>query len=839
MRGLKRLAAWTASLVITLVVLVVVAGFWSSRRPFPIVDGEITVPGLAARVDVIRDPQGVPHIYASTAADLFLAQGYVHAQDRFWQMDVWRHIGAGRLSEMFGEDQVETDVFLRTMGWDRLAADQLATASDEARAVLDAYTAGVNAYLRERSPSEIALEYTILELANHSYDPAPWTPVDTLTWGKVMAWDLRGNMDGEIDRALLLGRMTPDELQALYPPYPADHPVIATDGPARPGPGITPPVVTSSLALADLRAGAERLDALTGGGGDGIGSNSWVVSGALTDTGSPLLANDPHLGIQIPSIWYQVGLHCTPVTEDCPYDVAGFSFAGVPGVVIGHNRDIAWGLTNLGPDVMDLYVERVDPTNSDRYEVNGEFVPMEVRREVIEVAGGDAVTIDVRATRHGPVVSGVYGRLDDFARESGLDTPDPHVIALRWTALDAGPAIVEPLLALNMATNWNEFRAALELFEVPAQNVIYADRLGNIGYQTPGRIPIRAAGDGRLPVPGWTDDYEWTGFIPFAELPTVFNPPEGYIVTANNAVVDGRYPDLITYDWNYGHRARRIVDMIQATDSFDIETVAAMQNDTYNLNGEWLTPLLLDLDLRGAAPAAQEAQRVLATWSSFNEKDSAGAAIFEATWSELLDAAFSDDLPEGVSAPRGGRWYEAVLGLAAQPEHRLWDDAATPQRETRDDILRSALIAAVEYLDDRFGGEPIEWRWGDLHRATFENQTLGRSGIGIVEARLNRGPVRVGGGTDIVNATGWTPEEGFEVDWVPSMRMIVDVADWDRSITVHTTGQSGHAYHPHYTSMIQPWADGEYYPMRFSEAAVSRDSADLLQLVPPELGLDR
>lgn len=835
----RRLKRWALRIVKVLAVVLVLAvvfvaifGWWSIRRPFPDTDGDFTIAGLDGPVDIIRDKNGVPHIYASTAHDLFLAQGLVHAQDRFWQMDVWRHIGAGRLSEMFGEDQVDTDTFLRTLGWAAIVEDELAIASPESLTALNGYSAGVNAYLADRSPSELAFEYTILELVNHAYDPEPWTPLHTLTWGKVMAWDLRGNMDEEINRALLLGTMTPEELQLIYPDYRSDHPVITTDGIAQRGTGISPPPVTPGLALRRVQAGAASLDALTGGGGDGIGSNSWVISGEHTASGMPILANDPHLGIQIPSIWYQIGLHCEPVTTECPYDVVGFSFAGVPGVVIGANQSIAWGLTNLGPDVMDLYVERLDPNDRTRYEVNGQFVPMDVTTDIIDVAGGESVEIEIHHTRHGPVVSGTYGRLDDFAAESGLEPPEPYAIALRWTALDVNPPITEPILRLNAAKDFQEFRSALSLFAAPAQNVVYADRSGNIGYQAPGRIPIRAAGDGRIPVPGWTDEFEWTGFIAFDDLPTVFNPPEGYVVAANNPVVDGRYPHLLTTDWNHGHRAARIVEMIESVDRFDIETVAAMQVDTFNPNAADLVPSLLAVDVGPQPEIVRTAHEVLSGWGLYNEKDSAGAAVFEATWREILSGLFDDDLPEGIDPLGGARWFEVVRGLIAQPSHRFWDDATTTVVETRDDVLLGAFADAVAMLASRFGDDPNEWRWGDLHRATFENQTLGQSGIGPIEMLLNRGPVRVGGGTDIVNAVGWTPGNGFLVDWIPSMRMIVDLADLDSSLSINSTGQSGHPYHARYDDFMQMWADGEYSPMRFSKETVTRSSTELLQLSP-------
>jgi len=351
---------------------------FSVHRAFPDVDGEVTMTGLDAQARVIRDDMGIAHIYADTSHDLFMTQGYVHAQERFWQMDFWRHIGSGRLSEMFGDTQVETDAFLRTMGWHDVAVAQYAAADPEARAVLDAYTDGVNAYLSSRSPAELSFEYTVLELLNHSYEPEPWTPIDTLTWGLAMAWDLRGNMDAEIARAMVLGTLPPEQVAQLWPPYPGDmNPYIVpedelvTDGTPNASIRAVPGVRTALSSVAD------KLDLVAAigvpGAGSGIGSNAWVISGSRTDTGMPILANDPHLGIQMPSIWYQNGLHCTTVSDDCPYDVVGFSFSGVPGVIIGHNANIAWGVTNLGPDVQDLFIEKVNPDNPNHAVASGTY----------------------------------------------------------------------------------------------------------------------------------------------------------------------------------------------------------------------------------------------------------------------------------------------------------------------------------------------------------------------------------------------------------------------------------------------------------------------------------
>lgn len=835
-RGRRRLRTalrWVGGLLLTLLIAAAALLFWSTRRPFPQIDGEMTLRGLGGEVEVIRDGDGVPHIYAADPRDLFMAQGFVHSQDRFWQMDTWRHIGAGRLAEMFGEGQVETDAFIRAMGWYRLAEAQLDRASSEEREWLEAYAAGVNAYLEQRSPAELGLEYTVLNAVNWSYEPEPWTPADTIVWGKVISWDLRSNIDDEIDRALMLSVMTPEELAVWYPGYPETAPLIVEgDGPRVSGPGIDPSPVEAGLAALRRTAGnADLIDAMTGGGGEGLGSNSWVVDGSRSATGAPILANDPHLGIRMPSIWYQVGLHCRPKGADCPFDVAGFSFAGAPGVVIGHNDRIAWGFTNLAPDVMDLYVERVNPENPDQYEVNGEWIDMEVHTETIRVAGGDDVDVVVRATRHGPVVSDVFGRLDDFS-DSGLDLPDPYAVALRWTAFDDEPPLTRALFGLNAAQGWDEFRTALRTFTVPAQNVVYADVDGNIGYQTPGLIPIRASGDGRLPVAGWTDQHEWTGYLPFEELPFVFNPESGYLVTANNAVADGAYPHLITTDWNLGDRATRLVELLGDGGELSLNDMATFQGDTRNVTARRMTPVLLGAGTTGLSEAERAAVDLMEGWDGDNDADSSGAAVFEAVWRRFLLSTLEDDLPEDIEIEGGARWSLAMAALAGDPSNRFWDDRTTPEDEDLSDMVHAAWRLGVADLVELLGDDPGDWAWGDLHTATFRNETLGESGVGLVEAIFNRGPYTTSGGFDVVNATGWTPAAGFVVDWIPSMRMIVDLGDLSRSLAVNSTGQSGHAYHGHYTDQVDPWRLGAMLPFRWDRDQIEADAEGVLTLVP-------
>ena len=810
---------------------------------FPQVDGEITIEGLDAPVEVYRDEMGIPHIYASTMHDLFMAQGYVQAQDRFWQMDAWRHIGSGTLSEMFGEAQVETDSFLRTLGWKQTAELEYASATGNAKVMLDAYADGINAYLAGRSGTELSLEYGVLKVINADYVPAPWTPVNSLTWGKAMAWDLRGNMGAEISRAILLNTLTPEQVEELYPPYPENHPVIVpiigeNVAVTENAPLAALQNTTTASVLENVNTNFALLDGLLGPTGAGIGSNSWVVDGSRTTTGMPLLANDMHLGIQMPSIWHQIDLRCYPISDDCNYETSGFSFAGVPGIVVGHNANIAWGFTNVGPDVMDLFIERVNPDNPNQYEVNGKWVDFETRTEIINVGGGDPVELTVRSTRHGPVISDTYGPLknteleDDqeaFKDKAGIDLPDNHVVALAWTALEPG-SVYDAIWGFNEATNWEEFRQAASEFNVPAQNLVYADIEGNIGYQMPGRVPIRAGGDGRYPVPGWTDDYEWTGYIPFEELPYVYNPQSGYVVTANNRVPSRDYEYFISNDTAYGYRAQRILDMIlEAPEKIDLAYMEKMHGDNESLNAQTLVPLLGQVPFEGDLA---ERYALLSTWDLQMDMDSAPAALFAVYWKNLLALTFHDDLPEDYYPGGGSRWFEVMRNITPDQNHFFWDDKTTDEIETRDDIFAKAFEMAVEEMEDLQGKDSANWKWGELHTATFKNSTLGQSGISLIENLFNRGAFPTAGGGSIVNATGWNPTKSYEVNWIPSMRMIADMSDLDNSLTVHPTGESGHAGHPHYIDMAELWRNIEYYPMYWEKDSIIGYSEAHLTLVP-------
>ncbi|MGQ9718038.1 MAG: penicillin acylase family protein [Anaerolineae bacterium] len=802
-------------LLVLLVVILILGlagfgvGYATVRRAWPQINGTLHVPGLRAPVTVIRDRWGIPHIYASNLHDLLFAQGYVHAQDRFWQMEFWRRLGSGRLAEILGPSALPTDRFVRTIGWHRAAAQDWEQLDPETRTALEAYAAGVNAYISTHQ-GRLGLEFTLLGLTGKKFDPEPWTPVHTITWGKVMAWDLGGNMSYELLRAGIIARLGTGAVPDLMPAPPPDRPVI----------------VPHPLTQATLQSIPEAIfTAHFLGEGEGLGSNNWVVAGSRTETGMPLLANDPHLGLQMPSIWYEIGLHCEPKGPDCPINAVGASFAGSPGVIIGHNDRIAWGVTNVNPDVQDLFIEKVNPENPNQYEYQGRWEDMQIVREEIRVAGREEpVVVLARITRHGPIINDIVGGEEEdwsFGWQP---------LALSWTALQPG-TLMRSILLLDKAQNWEDFREALSYWDVPSQNFVYADVEGNIGYQTPGRIPIRKNGDGSVPVPGWTGEYEWVDSIPFDDLPRAFNPPEGYIVTANNAVVGPDYPYLLTVDWSdrTGQRAQRITELIEELTPISVEDMQQIQGDNLPV---WTREVLPYVTAALADYHDPRPLELLRNWDGRATRDSAAAAIFEAFRLHLVERTFRDDLGESLLRQAKSSVLYALESIVKDSQSPWFDDRQTPQRETRDEIFRLALEDAVAELTEQLGPNMEKWRWGDLHTATFKNQALGQSGIAWIERIFNRGPVATDGTAGAVNNTGYNLNAPYTVRSGPSYRQIVDVEDWSRSLSMHPTGQSGHPFHRHYDDMIDPWRNIQYHPMLWSRTEVEAQAEGILLLVP-------
>ncbi|MBE9211704.1 penicillin acylase family protein [Plectonema cf. radiosum LEGE 06105] len=832
--------------ILFLVLIITLVGLttYTFRKSFPQENGTIAIRGLENQVKVLRDEWGIPQIYATSSHDLFLAQGYVHAQDRFWQMDFWRHIGAGRLSEMFGESQLDKDKFLRTMGWKHIAQQEFATLNAETKANLQAYAEGVNIYLASHQGSALSLEYAVLKLIHRQYRPEPWQPIDSILWGKVMAYDLSTNLGDEIERSILLKDFSQQRVEELFPVYPDDFPVIVPEFKvAKKAEETKTKQNINLLALPDITpdlksiaSNVAAMEEILGGTRIGVGSNSWTISGKRTVTGKPILADDPHLAVQMPSIWYEVGLHCistsNSISNNCPYNVTGFSFAGVPGVIVGHNHRIAWGVTNVMSDTMDLYVEKINPENPNQYEINGKWVDMQLVNEEIQVADSEPVNQIVRYTQHGAILSDVLPSLQKFPKSS-VKVPTNYAVSLRWTVLEPSQ-LITAIQEINRAENWSQFRRAASKFDIAAQNLVYADVDGNIGYQMTGKTPIRKKGDGRYPVAGWNDEYEWIGYIDFEESPHSFNPSRGYIVTANNAIVDQSYPYVITKDWVHGYRAKRIEEMISDTNKLlTLADIESIQGDTLDINARDLIPIFKSIDFDDSQ--TENARQLLLNWDFQLKIESPASAIFETFWKKLLALTFHDELPLDYHPDGGDRWYAVVKNLMEQPDNLWWDNRNTPQVENRDEIFKQALVEAVAELENSLGHNPEKWTWGKLHQINFRNVTLGKSGVALIERLFNRGTFATAGDGETVNANRWKANQSsFEVTHIPSLRMIVDLASFDNSQAIHSTGQSGHAFNPHYTDMIEPWRDIKYHSMLWEDDKIDRNTKSALLLVPGE-----
>jgi len=850
----KKTLVIVGAVVIGIVLVVGGVRTFILRKPFPDTKGSVRVEGLSTPVEILRDDDGVPHIYADNMEDLFFAQGYVHAQDRFWQMEFWRRAGSGRLAELFGEAVLGIDMYMRTMGFGEIVEKEYALLDGETRRYLEAYAAGVNTYILNRKPAKLGLEFILLSLQGVEFEIEPWTPVHTLIWCKLMAEQMSGNLQEELYTMEMIRAVGVDMTADFFPAYREDvMPYVISDDEIsmqeKPQEPVEPFEATEEhIALLEdcptrLVGGYDSNAFSLFGTGVGVGSNAWAISGRLTDTGLPLLANDTHLRIQMPSIYYEIGLHCKDDGNQNPFNVRGFSCAGMPGVIIGHNDRIAWGFTTMYLDVQDLYIERINPYNPHQYEVNGEWVDMELRVEEIAVHDWDEpYRLLVRSTRHGPIITdhGKMAAQNNFNIIPGKLFPanlELTVLSLRWTALEL-QKIPHTIVSLDRARNFDEFHEALRHFGVPVFNVVYADVDGNIGYQAPGMSPIRAKGDGRIPVPGWTDEYEWIGYVQYESMPLVLNPPKGYIITANNPVVSSRYPYDLVLDFDHGYRARRIMEMIEQRGSnLSFDDMREMQGDTLSLSAFEILPYMRSLSFEDSV--VKDALDSLLEWDGRMEMDSGLAALYAYFWVALVETIFRDELPErlwtkdgGVVGARSGL-LSCVYNLLQEPTNPWWDDATTLDSiEVRDDILVRAFEKAYRRGVEEFGEELDEWRWGEIHTATFQNATFGRSGIGIIEKIFNRGPVETSGGFHQVNRSDFSIDEPFKVYHITSNRQIVDLSDLSNSVMILPTGQSGHPGHRHYDDFIEPWRLIEYHSTRWEREGLEEGKTEKLVLKP-------
>lgn len=821
-----------------LVVVGAIAAFaarWYLRQSLPVIAGEAHVAGLSGPVEIVRDADAIPHIFASTKADAFYGLGYVHAQDRLWQMEFQRRIGHGRLSEIFGTATVAQDRFLRTAGFGRAARSAWQHLPAGARAQIDAYVAGVNAFISTHHGRELPPEFALL-----GFEPEPFSGADVLAWVKMMAWDLSANYSFELMRHDMLAAVGPERTAELLPPYPPDGltilPKIDEDESSNARPRLPP---TASGGRGDSSGRADWSDALARGvqrglpevarfllGGartEALGSNSWVVDGTLTASGKPLLANDPHLGTHVPSLWYLAHLTAGD------FDLIGATLPGAPAAAIGRNRYIAWGETNVAADVEDLYRERLDGSGT-RAEFRGAFEPLRVIPESIVVKGNPPVHLSVRVTRHGPLISDALNANNAESKDSPrASLLEP--LAFRWTALDETDTTVVAFLRLNDARNWREFTDALKDFVVPAQNFVYADVDGHIGYYAPGRIPVRAKGDGSAPAEGWTGDSEWTGWIPFEELPHLFDPPNHFIVTANNKPTPPGDPHLIGVDFPDPYRAQRISELLQGRSKLRPDDFRNIQADTHSLHAEALLPLLIQHARPRDAPDIQALQLV-ERWDFNAKSDSAATAIFQAWFFHLASAFVGDELgPRLVASYQGRfsyitRFVTAALTAGSSP----WcDDVRTAAKETCDQTVTTALHDAVRDLRHRLRTEMPTWRWDTIHRAMFPHQGL--DAVSLLRPFLSRS-VGNGGDWSTVNVGPVAADSPYEQHSVAGYRQIVDLSPANDSRFADAVGESGHFLSKHYDDYLRDWQAVRHRPMRMDRKAIEKGALGTLRLVP-------
>ena len=816
---IARVLFWLLALVALILLGTAVWSWWRVRTALPQVDGALRVPGLGARVDVLRDARGVPHLRARSLDDLYFAQGYVTAQDRLWQMDLSRRLAEGELAEIFGSKLIERDVENRRLGF-RLAAERgVDDLPSDVHRYLDSYARGVNAFIaahRDRLP----IEFVIL-----GYKPRPWSDADSVAVGLNMAKMLNTSWPADLEREQARAKLSPELYADLFPEdSPLEHPVAEpVKGPAH---AVPPENARSMPADGPSKAGLVSSDwgldpVLDGLDSSGeydlvLGSNNWVISGAHTVSGKPLLSNDPHIAHSVPSVWYMIHLEAPGM------NVSGVSLPGAPTVIIGHNQRIAWGMTNTGPDVQDLYIEQFNPGNPRQYLHNGQWVDAEIREEIIKVRGSMDDRLIVRVTRHGPIIS----------------NPGERPLALSWTALQPH-ALQFPFVAINQAQNWQDFTKAIRDFTGPEQNMVFADVDGNIGYYAPAWVPIRRSGDGSVPEPGAADDYEWIGYVPFEDLPHAYNPASGIIATANSRVIPDGYPYFFTDAFAAPFRTARIFDLLDAgtpgrqcnpastapnsaphSACFTVDDMLKIDMDIHPLDDAWLAPALV----RAAAarpPSSGEARTaidLLQHWNGEATADSPVPLICHDTMialrERILRPKIGDDLAHG-------NWSLSTIFVERVVDQRLarWLPPGDADFEA---TLMTSLDDGLKRIGQRVkGDDPGAWRWGSTIPLTFHHPL---DPLPLIGRYFDVGPFPQAGTANTVKAT--TPGAG------PSMRMVVDFSDLDGSVQNLTLGESGEVSSPYYADQFQAWYSGHSFPMLFSDAAVDRGAVHRLRMEP-------
>ncbi len=808
-----------ATLIVLLIIIVVVGGFllyiyWGLvQRPTPKPSGRVVLDGVQQRVEILLDKHGIPHVYAEQEQDALFAQGYLHARDRLWQMEQNRRIARGTMSEIFGESALEVDRFSRVIGFRRAATAESAHLDDAARGLIAAYVAGINAYI-ERSAGRHGAEFNLLRFA-----PEPWQIEDVLSLFKLFGWSLSVNWESELTRLQLYEKLGPMRAAELEPDYPANTPVILE--------AVGSEQMTCLLSTAGLLLNEyEKVKQWVGQPAPGMGSNSWVIAPKHSSTRRAILCNDPHLALQIPGVWYENALHCPTL------NVSGVSYPGIPGVMIGHNDEIAWGMTNAFVDVQDLYVERRDESAPDTFVYADGAEAATVYEEIIDVRRQlEAHRERVVVTRHGPLITNLLPAEQDGALP----------LALRWTGHQPGDGI-RAIFRLNRAQDWDDFVEALSDWSLAPQNVTYADRDGNIGYLLAGAIPMRRHNLGIVPAPGWDGAHEWAGLVPPQELPRLFNPPSGRIVTANNKLVGDDYHHFLGIDYQPGWRAARIEEFLTEKDRYSLRDMEELQVDVTSKFAATLTPFFAQLN--SDEPFIKVAIGYLRRWTYQVDAESSAALIMHYALLCLLDEVYGKKLGELRDAYAGVARSPIFLSnahlhraasrlvelLAAEVESAWYTDVETGRRRTRDEVLYAALAQAVKLIRADLGDNARRWNWGRAHQVRYTHP-LGS--VRLFRSLFNRGPFPVGGDATTPNQTSYAPKLPLGlVQVTASYRQVYDIGMWDQAKSVTTSGQSGHPMSPNYADQITMWREGVYHAMPWSRDAVRSLARNRIELLP-------
>lgn len=785
-----------------IVILIVLSFVWLKyfylKGPADIYDGELTMSQLSAPVHVYTDEYGVPHVYAESEEDLFFATGYLQASARLYKMDIIARAVEGRLAEAFGPDLVEDDKYLRTWGFSRAAENIVASMSEENRVLLSRSIEGINTYIDEHM-DDLPVEFKVA-----NYEPLKWRLEHIIGYARLMAHDLCLAWMPEVVFGGVLDKLGERKARELYPVYPDTKPYIV------------PQVPESFSAVAEqIMKSDQRIREITGAIGSNIGSNSWVLNGEMTESGQPILCNDPHLGFSQPPVWYEMHL------VGGRFDVAGVTLAGVPLVVLGQNQNIAWGFTNVMMDDTDFYVEVTDSDHPDQYFHDGEWKEMTIHEEVIQVKGEDPVNFRVRETHHGPIINEVHGILSEN------ESPP---VSMSWVG-SYNTTELDAFFGLNTASNWEEFSEAVKHFWVPGQNMIYADREGNIGWRPAVAIPIRAQGSGLVPMPGDDPQWDWKGFVPFEEMPFMYNPEQNHIVTANNRTIGDEFQYYISAYWEPPARAARIVELLSDKEKkYSVLDMQALQNDVLSDHARDLTPHFLKLlsEMEMTTPNQQAAFEALSTWDYRLPANSVAAAVFNTTWLKFAHNLYGDEMdlvgPEfkkGFFKLNSLAIRNAIFLLEHVPRSEWFDDVSTKQvRENPVKIVERSFAEAVVELENRLGEDPSLWHWGKLHTLTHEHP------MAKVEAldrllKLNVGTFEIPGSETTVNAMQYRLTEPFEIVLGPSVRHIYDFANFENgSKTILPTGQSGKPSSAHYRDQADLYNTGQYRTFPIDETTI-------------------